>query len=71
MNTKDIVKIISDRLISSRGLRFEIFFSHKKIVSFSIPTLFSAVEELGDDLRFLGRIRTPSLLVKEIIISGL
>jgi hypothetical protein len=33
--------------------------------------LFSAVEELGDDLRFLGRIGTPSLLVKEIIISGL
>jgi len=42
-----------------------------KIVSFSTNTLFSAVEELGDDLRFLDRIGTPSLLVKEIIISGL
>jgi len=71
MDTKDIVKIISDWLISSRGLGFEIFFFHKKIVSFSIPTLFSAFEELGDDLKFLGRIGTPSLLVKEIIISEL
>jgi len=52
-------------------MRFEIFFSHKKIVSISIPTLFSAVEELGGDLRFFGRIGTPSLLVKEIIVSGL
>jgi len=71
MDTKDIVNIISYRLISSRGLGFEIFFSHKKIVSFSTNMLFSAVEELGDNLRFLGRIGTPSLLVKEIIISGL
>jgi hypothetical protein len=71
MNTKDIVKIMSYRLRRARGLGFEIFFPHKKIVSFSIPTLFSAVEELGDDLRFLGRIGAPSLLVKEIIISGL
>jgi len=71
MDTKDIIKIISDRLSRARGMRFEIFFSHKKIVSFSTNTLFSAVEELGDDLRFLGRIGTPSLLVKEIIISGL
>ena len=40
-------------------------------ISGSIHTLFSAVEELGDDLRFLGRIGAPSLLIKEIIISGL
>jgi predicted Zn-dependent protease len=32
--------------------------------------LFSAVEELGDDLKFLSRIGAPSLLVKEIIITG-
>jgi PmbA protein len=40
-------------------------------ISGSIHNLFSNVEELGDDLRFLGRIGAPSLLVKEIIISGL
>jgi len=50
---------------------FEIFFSHKKIVSFSTNTLFSAVKELGDDLRFLGKIGTPSLLVNKIMLSGL
>jgi len=37
---------------------------------FSISTLFSNVEELGDDLRFLGRIGPSSLLVNKII-SGL
>ena len=40
-------------------------------ISGSIHNLFSNVEELGNDLRFLGRIGAPSLLVKEIIISGL
>jgi len=40
-------------------------------ISGSIHNLFSAVGELGDDLRFLGRIGTPSLLVNKIIISGL
>jgi PmbA protein len=40
-------------------------------ISGTIYDLFSAVEELGDDLRFLGRIGAPSLLVTEIIISGL
>lgn len=40
-------------------------------ISGTIYDLFSAVEEVGDDLRFLGRIGAPSLLVKEIIISGL
>jgi PmbA protein len=40
-------------------------------ISGTIYDLFSAAEEVGDDLRFLGRIGAPSLLVKEIIISGL
>ena len=40
-------------------------------ISGSIHNLFSAVEELGKDLRFFGRVGAPSLLVKEIIISGL
>jgi PmbA protein len=39
-------------------------------ISGTIYELFSAVEELGDDLRFLGRIGAPSLLVKEILVSG-
>jgi len=37
----------------------------------TIYDLFSAVEEAADNLRFLGRIGAPSLLVKEIVISGL
>ena len=40
-------------------------------ISGTIYDLFSAIEEVGDNLRFLGRIGAPSLLVKEIIISGL
>lgn len=40
-------------------------------VSGSIHDLFLAVEELGSDLRFLGKVGVPSLFVKEIIISGL
>jgi PmbA protein len=40
-------------------------------ISGSIHDLFSAVEELGNDLRFFGRVGAPSVLVKEIIISGL
>lgn len=40
-------------------------------ISSTIYDLFSAVVELGDDLRFFGRIGAPSLLVKEIIVSGL
>jgi predicted Zn-dependent protease len=40
-------------------------------ISGTIYDLFSAVEEVGDDLRFLGRIGAPSLLVKEILVSGL
>jgi PmbA protein len=40
-------------------------------ISGTIYDLFSAVEEVGDDLRFLGRIGAPSLLVKEMIVSGL
>jgi len=38
-------------------------------VSGTIYDLFSAVEDLGDDLRFLGRIGAPSLLIREMIIS--
>jgi PmbA protein len=40
-------------------------------ISGTIYDLFSAVEEVGDDLRFLGRIGAPSLLVKETVVSGL
>jgi len=40
-------------------------------ISGTIYDLFSAVQELGNDLRFLGRIGAPTLLVKEIIVSGL
>ncbi len=40
-------------------------------ISGTIYDLFSAVEEVGDDLRFLGRIGAPSLLVREMIVSGL
>ncbi len=40
-------------------------------ISGSIHDLFSAVEELGNDLRFFGRVGAPSLFVKDIIISGL
>jgi PmbA protein len=40
-------------------------------ISGSLNALFSAVENLGEDLRFLGRLGAPSILVKEIIISGL
>jgi PmbA protein len=40
-------------------------------ISGSIHDLFSAVEELGNDLRFFGRVGAPSLFVKKIIISGL
>ncbi|RLB29301.1 MAG: hypothetical protein DRG87_07425 [Deltaproteobacteria bacterium] len=40
-------------------------------ISGTIYDLFSAVEEVGDSLKFIGRIGAPSLLVKEIIISGL
>jgi predicted Zn-dependent protease len=38
-------------------------------VSGTIYDLFSAVEDLGDDLRFLGRIGAPSLLIREMIVS--
>jgi len=40
-------------------------------ISGTIYDLFSAVEEVGDDLRFLGRIGAPSLFIKEILVSGL
>jgi PmbA protein len=40
-------------------------------ISGSIHDLFCAVEELGNDLRFFGRVGAPSLFVKDIIISGL
>jgi PmbA protein len=40
-------------------------------ISGTIYDLFSGVQELGNDLRFLGRIGGPTLLVKEIIVSGL
>lgn len=40
-------------------------------ISGSIHDLFSAVEELGNDLRFFSRVGTPSLFVKQVIISGL
>ncbi|HUU40135.1 MAG TPA: TldD/PmbA family protein [Desulfatiglandales bacterium] len=40
-------------------------------VSGSIHDLFFSVEELGDDLRFFGKLGAPSILVKDIIISGL
>jgi len=40
-------------------------------ISGTIYDLFSAVEEVGDDLRFLGRIGAPSLLIREATVSGL
>jgi PmbA protein len=40
-------------------------------ISGTIYDLFSSVDEVGDDLRFLGRIGAPSLLVKEMVVSGL
>jgi len=40
-------------------------------VSGSIHSLFAAVADLGDDLRFFSRLGAPSALVKEIIVSGL
>lgn len=39
-------------------------------ISGTIYDLFSGVAELGDDLRFLGRIGAPSILLREIIVSG-
>jgi PmbA protein len=39
-------------------------------ISGTIYDLFSAAAELGDDLRFLGRIGAPSVLLREIIVSG-
>ncbi len=39
-------------------------------MSGSIHELFCAVDELGDDLRFFGRLGAPSALVGEVIISG-
>ncbi|MFW6147302.1 MAG: TldD/PmbA family protein [Thermodesulfobacteriota bacterium] len=39
-------------------------------ISGTIYDLFSSVIELGDDLRFLGRIGAPSVLLREIIVSG-
>jgi PmbA protein len=39
-------------------------------ISGTIYDLFSAVAELGDDLRFLGRIGAPSIFLREIIVSG-
>jgi PmbA protein len=40
-------------------------------VSGSIHDLFAAVVDLGDDLRFLGRLGAPSALVGNITVSGL
>jgi PmbA protein len=40
-------------------------------VSGSIHDLFSVIEEVGNDLGFFGRLGAPSVLVEEIIISGL
>ena len=40
-------------------------------ISGTIYDLFSAVEEVGDDLRFLGRIGAPSLVIGEMLVSGL
>jgi PmbA protein len=40
-------------------------------VSGSIHRLFAAVVDLGDDLRFFGRLGAPSALVHEITVSGL
>jgi PmbA protein len=39
-------------------------------VSGSIHDLFCGVDELGNDLRFFGRLGAPSVLVGEVIISG-
>jgi PmbA protein len=40
-------------------------------ISGTIYDLFSAVKKAGDDLRFFGRIGAPSLLVREMLVSGL
>jgi PmbA protein len=40
-------------------------------VSGSIHSLFADVADVGDDLRFFGRLGAPSALVKEINVSGL
>ena len=40
-------------------------------VSGSIHSLFADVADVGDDLRFFGRLGAPSVLVNEIIVSGL
>jgi len=40
-------------------------------ISGTIYDLFSAVGKAGDDLRFFGRIGAPSLLVREMLVSGL
>jgi len=33
--------------------------------------LFSKVDAVGEDLRFLGRVGAPSLLISEMEISGM
>jgi PmbA protein len=40
-------------------------------VSGSIHSLFADVADVGDDLRFFGKLGAPSALVKEINVSGL
>jgi PmbA protein len=40
-------------------------------VSGSIHSLFADVADVGDDLRFFGRLGAPSALVKKISVSGL
>jgi PmbA protein len=40
-------------------------------VSGTIHDLFSVTEEVGNDLRFFGRLGAPSVLAAEMTISGL
>lgn len=75
MEKAEIAEIIIDRLNKWPGVEFEIFFSRKKIISLEIKkgqmSHFRSSQEVGNDLRFFGRLGVPSVLVEEIIISGL
>jgi len=75
MENAEIVEIITDRLNKWSGVEFEIFLSRKKILSLEIKEgqvdHFRSSREVGNDLRFFGRLGAPSLLIEEIIISGL
>ena len=75
MEKAEIAEIIIDRLNKWPGVEFETFFSRRKIISLEIKkgqmNHFRSSQEVENDLGFFGRLGAPSVLVEEIIISGL